>query len=69
LLVVAVYGTSMIVAFKQLGLGDIVTFTLATNPASRRIMEKVGCKFERDIVHSGLPHVLYRLTREVYLAA
>jgi [ribosomal protein S5]-alanine N-acetyltransferase len=51
------------VAFEPLGMADIVAFTLATNHASRRVMEKVGCQFERDIVHAGLPHVLYRIKR------
>jgi len=44
------------------GLTEIVCFTLTTNLASRRVMEKVGFHYERDIVHSGLPHVLYRIT-------
>ena len=52
------------VAFEHLGMADIVAFTLATNQASRRVMEKVGCQFEREIVHAGLPHVLYRIKRE-----
>jgi [ribosomal protein S5]-alanine N-acetyltransferase len=57
------------VAFEHLGRADIVAFTLPTNQASRRVMEKVGCKFERNIVHAGLPHVLYRITREAYVRA
>jgi len=57
------------VAFEHLDRTDIVAFTLATNQASRRVMEKVGCTFERDIVHAGLPHVLYRITREDYVTA
>jgi [ribosomal protein S5]-alanine N-acetyltransferase len=51
------------VAFEHLGMADIVAFTLATNQASRRVMEKVGSQFERDIDHAGLPHVLYRIKR------
>jgi hypothetical protein len=35
--------------------------SLPTNCASRRVMEKVGLSFERDIVHANLPNVLYRL--------
>jgi RimJ/RimL family protein N-acetyltransferase len=48
------------VAFRQLDLLDIVAFTLPTNVASRRVMEKAAFVYERDIVHAGLPHVLYR---------
>jgi RimJ/RimL family protein N-acetyltransferase len=49
------------VGFEQVGLAEIVTFTLTTNLASQRVMQKVGFTFERAITHAGLPHVLYRL--------
>jgi ribosomal-protein-alanine N-acetyltransferase len=48
-------------AFGQLALPEIVAFTLPDNLASRRVMEKCGFEFEREIVHAGLPHLLYRL--------
>jgi [ribosomal protein S5]-alanine N-acetyltransferase len=51
------------VAFDQLGLLELVAFTLPDNAASRRVMEKAGFTYERDIVHAGLPHVLYRRRR------
>lgn len=54
---------SVNIAFTQLGLTDLVSFTLPTNLASRRVMEKCGFTFERDIVWKDLPHVLYRLKR------
>ena len=38
-----------------------VSFTLPDNVASRRVMEKLGFRFERDTPYAGLPHVLYRL--------
>jgi RimJ/RimL family protein N-acetyltransferase len=47
-------------AFGPLGLLEIVAFTLPDNVASRRVMEKAGFEYERDIVHAGRPHVLYR---------
>jgi [ribosomal protein S5]-alanine N-acetyltransferase len=47
-------------AFDHLGLLELVAFTLPDNVASRRVMEKAGFTYERDIVHAGLPHVLYR---------
>jgi [ribosomal protein S5]-alanine N-acetyltransferase len=50
------------VAFEHLGLTELVCFTLTANRASRRVMEKVGFEYERDVVHAGQPHVLYRLT-------
>jgi [ribosomal protein S5]-alanine N-acetyltransferase len=55
---------SLKVAFERIGIGNIVAFTLPTNWASRRVMEKVGLRYERDIVHAGRSHVLYRIKRE-----
>jgi RimJ/RimL family protein N-acetyltransferase len=49
------------VGFEQLGLASVVAFTLPTNVASRRVMEKSGFELERDIIHADLPHVLYRI--------
>ena len=50
------------VAFEDLGLIDVVCFTLPASRASRRVMEKAGFEYERDVVHAGSPHVLYRIT-------
>jgi RimJ/RimL family protein N-acetyltransferase len=50
-------------AFGPLDLLEIVAFTLPVNVASRRVMEKSGFAYERDIVHAGLAHVLYRRRR------
>lgn len=49
------------VAFGELGLREVIAYTLTTNRGSRRVMEKNGFRYERDIVHVGLPHVLYRV--------
>ena len=49
------------VAFRQLGLQDLVAFAIPENVASRRVMEKVGLRYERAIVHQGERHVLYRI--------
>jgi RimJ/RimL family protein N-acetyltransferase len=46
-------------AGDELGVRRLVAFTLPHNTASRRVMEKIGLTFERDITHAGLPHVLY----------
>jgi RimJ/RimL family protein N-acetyltransferase len=51
------------IAFGPLDLAELVGFTLSTNRASVRVMEKVGFAFERAIVHANLPHMLYRRTR------
>lgn len=47
-------------AFGPLGLDSVVAYTLPTNHASRRVMEKLGFSYEREIVYADLPHVLYR---------
>ena len=41
-------------------LNNLVCFTLVDNNASRRVMEKAGFTFERELIHAGMPHVLYR---------
>jgi ribosomal-protein-alanine N-acetyltransferase len=50
-------------AFGPLGLEELIAFTLPDNVASRRVMEKAGFAYERDIVHASLTHVLYRRER------
>jgi ribosomal-protein-alanine N-acetyltransferase len=51
---------SVDLARSELRLAEIVCFTLTTNLASQRVMQKAGFVYEKDIVHAGLPHVLYR---------
>lgn len=45
------------------GLADLVAYTEPANAASRRVMEKAGFSYERDVDHHGRPQVLYRLVR------
>ena len=52
---------SVRVAFELLDLPDVVAYTLPDNVPSRRVMEKLGFTYEREVVHADLPHVLYRL--------
>ena len=55
---------SVRVGFVDLQLADLVSFTLPTNRASQRVMEKAGFRYERDVIHADLPHVFYRLTEQ-----
>lgn len=48
-------------AFQRLHLKNIVCFTMTTNQRSLRVMEKLGFQYEKDFLHYGLPHKLYRL--------
>lgn len=48
------------VAFRELGMRDLVSFALTHNRASQRVMEKAGFHYERHVTYAELPHVLYR---------
>jgi ribosomal-protein-alanine N-acetyltransferase len=54
---------SVEVAFERLGLLELVAFTTPENVGSRRVMEKAGFVFERELVRHQRPHVLYRRRR------
>jgi len=54
--------------FDTMHLDRIVAFTLPHNRASRAVMEHCGFKYQRDIVHAGLPHVLYALEARDFAA-
>jgi RimJ/RimL family protein N-acetyltransferase len=60
--------------FSQLGLREIVSFTVTANQRSRKVMERIGMThssaddFEHPLLPEGHPHrhhVLYRLARPV----
>ncbi len=62
------FGTEMARAVIQIGFRDVcaeslVGFTLPENIGSRRLMEKLGMRYEGVMAHAGLPHVLYRIAR------
>ncbi len=49
-------------ALEVLGVREVVGFTLPSNFASRRVMEKLGfARQDAHLEHMGLDHVLYRL--------
>jgi ribosomal-protein-alanine N-acetyltransferase len=52
---------SLDLAQDPLAIHEVVAFTLPDNLASRRVMEKAGLTLDRDIIHAGAPHVLYRI--------
>jgi ribosomal-protein-alanine N-acetyltransferase len=52
-------------AFNAVRLGEIISLTLPHNRASRRVMEKLGFSYERDVEYASLPHVLYRLVAPI----
>lgn len=44
----------------DLGLESLVAVTRPTNQASRRVMQKVGMAYEREVVLEAEKHVMYR---------
>lgn len=56
------------VAFEQLDVAELVSFTLSDNRASRRVMEKVGFRHVGSTRWKNYPHVLYRLPAAVWRA-
>jgi len=52
---------SVRVAFQELGLPDLVCFTLPENARSLAVMQRVGFQYQRDFMHAGRPHRLHRL--------
>lgn len=48
-------------AFAELGAAEAVAFTEPGNRRSRAVMERLGMRYARDIVHDGGPFVLYEV--------
>lgn len=49
------------IARDEVGLGSVVALTALGNAASRRVLEKAGLRFERQVQHVIGPHALYRI--------
>jgi len=45
---------------EKLGIASLVAITMRANRGSQRVLEKAGLVYERDIVHDGVTHMLYR---------
>lgn len=54
---------SLEVVFGPLALEEVIAYTQVDNLASRRVMEKTGFVFERDLAVDARPFVLYRRRR------
>ena len=46
-------------AFRELAATRVVSLIRAENVPSRRVAERNGMRVERQVTHSGLPHLLY----------
>lgn len=50
--------------FQKLGLKEIVARADKRNPASIKVMEKIGMKYEKDISFDGYEGVLYKTSKD-----
>ena len=55
------------IAFEQLGLGNVASWTLPDNRASQRVLTKLGFRYETDFLFKTLPHRFYNLERDCYI--
>lgn len=51
-----------------LGLKQVVSLALVENSTSRRVMEKIGLSYLREVEHFGLAHALYGTDLRVWRA-
>ncbi len=50
-------------AFERAGLARVIAIAMPENLASRRIMEKIGMRYESETEHKGFRVVLYSASR------
>ena len=55
-------------AFDSFGADKVISLIRPENVPSRRVAERNGMKLEREVVHYGLPHLVYVLRREEFEA-
>jgi RimJ/RimL family protein N-acetyltransferase len=51
------------IGFDKLQFPSLVAITTRSNIGSQRVMQKAGLSYERDVVHAGVPHVLFRIRK------
>ncbi len=56
-------------AFRELAVEKLVSLILEQNGASQRVAQRNGMRVERQVMHSGRPHLMYAITRENYAQA
>jgi ribosomal-protein-alanine N-acetyltransferase len=47
---------------RELDFEEVVALVLPTNTASRRVAEKAGFEQDGEVIHAGLPHLLWRMS-------
>jgi RimJ/RimL family protein N-acetyltransferase len=51
-------------AFGAFGAAKVISLIRPENTPSRRVAERNGMQLERQVVHYGLPHLVYAMSRE-----
>ena len=54
-------------AFNDFGATKVISLIRPENLPSRRVAERNGMKLERQVVHFGLPHLVYAMRREEFV--
>ena len=53
-------------AFQRFGAEKVISLIRPENMPSRRVAERNGMRLERQVVHYGLPHLVYAMRREEF---
>jgi RimJ/RimL family protein N-acetyltransferase len=53
-------------AFRAFGADKVISLIRPENVPSRRVAERNGMKLEREVMHYGLPHLVYAIKREEF---
>ncbi len=53
-------------AFHTFGAGKVISLIRPENVPSRRVAERNGMTLERQVMHYGLPHLVYAMRREEF---
>jgi RimJ/RimL family protein N-acetyltransferase len=56
----------MVLAFDTLGAEKVISLIRPENVPSQRVACRNGMKVERQVMHYGLPHLVYAMRREDY---
>jgi len=56
----------LVLAFDAFGADKVISLIRPENVPSRRVAERNGMRLEREVVHYGLPHLVYAMKREEF---
>ena len=56
----------LMLAFDAFGADKVISLIRPENMPSRRVAERNGMRLDREVVHYGLPHLVYAMRREEF---